>query len=128
MTRYTWEQLGFTKRASHSLHRREAARDRRGGEDTIKFQKDGVGWGRLHCVCSFLTVLRSPFINVSQFSLAVRREAGTQRDLGSNPLRLSFLFKGCGLWTLSCDFVPHNYETLKRLSSLPTLMQKSFWW
>ena len=23
---------------------------------------------------------------------------------------------------------PHNYETLKWLSSLPTLMQKSFWW
>ena len=43
-------------------------------------------------------------------------------------LRLSFLFKGCGLWTLSCDFVPHNTETLKWLSSLPTLMRKSFWW
>ena len=27
---------------------------------------------------------------------------------GSIPLRLSFLFKSCGLWTLSCDFVPHN--------------------
>ena len=29
---------------------------------------------------------------------------------------------------LSCDFVPHNYETLKGLSSLPTLMQESFRW
>ena len=29
---------------------------------------------------------------------------------------------------MSCDFVPHNYETLKWLSSLPTLMQESFWW
>ena len=28
-------------------------------------------------------------------------KAGKQRDLGSNPLRLSFLFKNCGLWTLS---------------------------
>ena len=28
----------------------------------------------------------------------------------------------------ACDFVPHGYETLKWLSSLPTLMQKSFWW
>ena len=37
------------------------------------------------------------------------------------------LFKSCGLCTLSCDFVPHSYETLKWLSSLPTLMQKSFW-
>ena len=48
---------------------------------------------------------------VSQFGLAVR---------------LSFLFKNCGLWTLSCDFVPHNDETLKWLSSLPILMQESF--
>ena len=29
-------------------------------------------------------------------------------DLGSNLLRLSFLFKSCGLWTLSCDFVTHK--------------------
>ena len=36
--------------------------------------------------------------------------SGKQRDLGSNPLRLSFRFKNCGLWTLSCDFVPDNYE------------------
>ena len=34
----------------------------------------------------------------------------------------------CGLWTLSCGFVPHNYETLKWLSSLLTLMHKSSWW
>ena len=32
--------------------------------------------------------------------------SGKQRDLGSNPLRLSFLFKCCGLWTVSCDFCP----------------------
>ena len=44
-----------------------------------------------------------------RFVLAVRRYwAGKQRDLGSNPLRFAFLFKSCGLWTLSCDFVPHN--------------------
>ena len=56
-------------------------------------------------------------------------KAGKQRDIGSDLLQLSFHFKGCSLWTLSCDFVPHNYETLKWLSSLPTLMQKSFrWW
>ena len=36
-------------------------------------------------------------------------KAGKQKDLGSNPLWLSFLFKNCGLWTLSCDFVPQNY-------------------
>ena len=33
---------------------------------------------------------------------------GKQRDLGSNPHRLSFFFKSSGLWTLSSDFVPHN--------------------
>ena len=54
--------------------------------------------------------------------------SGKQKDLGSNLLRLSFLFKNCDLWILSCDFVLHNYETLKWVSSLPTLMQKSFWW
>jgi len=31
------------------------------------------------------------------------------------------------MWTLYCDFVPHSYETLKWLSSLPILMQESFW-
>ena len=45
---------------------------------------------------------------VSRFGLAVRRYAGKRKDLDSNPLRLSFLFKSCGLWILSCDFVPHN--------------------
>ena len=45
-----------------------------------------------------------------------RGKAGKRRDIGSNRLRLSFLFKSCGLWTLSCDFVPHSYETLKWLS------------
>ena len=52
-------------------------------------------------------------VRVSRFGLAVRRYAGKQRDLGSNPLRLSFLFKNCGLWTLSCDFVPHNQWNIK---------------
>ena len=54
--------------------------------------------GRVTDTCSF----------VSRFGLAVRRYAGEQRDLGSNPLRLSFLFKSCGLRTPSCDFVSHN--------------------
>ena len=34
-------------------------------------------------------------------------------DLGSNPLRLSFLFKSYGLLTLSCDFVHHNRCNIK---------------
>ena len=37
----------------------------------------------------------------SRFGLAVRRQAGKQRDLGSNPLQLSFLFRSCDLWALS---------------------------
>ena len=45
----------------------------------------------------------------SRFGLAVRRWAGKRKDLaGSIPHRLSFLFKSCGLWTRSCDFVSHN--------------------
>ena len=31
-----------------------------------------------------------------------------QKGLGSIPLQLSLLFNTCGLWVLSCDFVPHN--------------------
>ena len=48
-------------------------------------------------------------VTVSRFGLAVRRKAGKRKDLGSIPLRLSFLFKSCGLWTLSCDFV-HRFQ------------------
>ena len=70
-------------------------------------------------------LLRTPFRNVAQ--VWPSGKAGKQRDLGSNPNRLSFLFKSCDRWTLSCDFVPHSYETSKWLSSLPILMQESFW-
>ena len=46
---------------------------------------------------------------VTPFGPAVRCSAGKRKDLGSIPLRFSFLFKkGCGLWTLSCDVVTHN--------------------
>ena len=44
---------------------------------------------------------------VSRFGPAVRRQAGKRKDFGSNPLRLSFLFKKvvvCG-HCLNCDFV-----------------------
>ena len=62
---------------------------------------------------------------VSRFGLAVRREAGKQRDLGSNLLRISFIFKvvvsGHCLVTLSLTI----NKTLKCLSSLPILMQES---
>ena len=53
-----------------------------------------------------------------------------QKALGSIPLRLSFFFKKvvvCGhslVVTLSLTID----ETLKWLSSLPILMQESFWW
>ena len=66
---------------------------------------------------------------ISPGYLNIPHEFSVQRDLDSNLLRLSFHFKNCGLWILSCDFVPHNYQTLKWLSLLPILMQKSFrWW
>ena len=53
-------------------------------------------------------------------------EAGKQRDLGLNPLRLSFLFEKvvfCGNCLVTL-FLTIN-ETLKWLSALPTLMQES---
>ena len=43
-----------------------------------------------------------------RLGLAVRRYAGKQKDLGSIQIQLFPFFKSHGLWTLSCDFVPHN--------------------
>ena len=67
---------------------------------------------------------------MSRCGLAVRRyKSGKKRDLGSNPLRLSSLFKKvvvCGHCLMTSSLTIN--ETLKWLSSLPTLMQKSFWW
>ena len=40
-----------------------------------------------------------------------------------DPLRLSFLFKNCGLWTLSCESAFTINETLKWHTQLPALMQ-----
>ena len=66
--------------------------------------------------------------NVSRFGLAVRCKAGKQRDLGSNPLRLSFLFKSvvCEHCLVTLSITVNG--TFKWLSSLPILTQKSFWW
>ena len=47
------------------------------------------------------------------------RLVNMQKALGS-PF---FLFKNCGLWTLSCDFAPTVNETFKWLTKLPTSMQ-----
>ena len=70
---------------------------------------------------------------VSRFGLAVRLSRRTSvRNCFGSPFSSKAVVCGHGLVTLSetlsCDFVPHNYERLKWLSSLPTLMQKSFWW
>ena len=46
-------------------------------------------------------------MGVSQFGPVVRPLAGKQKDLGSIPLWLSFLYKS-GIWTLSCDFALHS--------------------
>ena len=84
---------------------------------------------QLPVCCPFKLLVNCVQRAVSRSGLAVRRQAGKQRDLGSNPLRLSFLFKSCGLWTLSCDFVSLTInETLKWLSTLPILIKESFWW
>ena len=36
------------------------------------------------------------------------RVSWLQKDFGSILFRLFSLLKGCGLWTLSCDFAPHS--------------------
>ena len=50
-----------------------------------------------------------------------------QKDLGSIPLRFSSVFRSCSLWTVFVTLPLTVIETLTWLSSLPTLMQKSFW-
>ena len=40
------------------------------------------------------------------------------KSFSLNLLRLSFLFRICGLWILYCDFAPHNYETSRYIISL----------
>ena len=66
-------------------------------------------------------------VAVSRFGLAVRRQAGKQKDLGSILFRLSSLFKRvvvCGHCLVTFSLTIN--ETLKRLSLLPILMQESF--
>ena len=69
---------------------------------------------------------------VSRFGAAVRRysrEAAKQKDLGSTPLRLSSVFKQlviCRHCLVTLSLTVN--ETLKWLSSLPSLMQELFWW
>ena len=74
-----------------------------------------------------IKVLRWDY-ELSRFGLAVRRLAGKQRDLGSNPLWSPYTSKivvcGHSLVTLSLTI----NETLKWLSSLPTLIEELFWW
>ena len=60
---------------------------------------------------------------VSRCGPAVRRQAGRQKDLGSIRFRSPFVFKICGLWTMSRDFARTVNEILKWLTQLPTLMQ-----
>ena len=65
--------------------------------------------------------------DLSRFGPAVRHKASKQKDLGSIPLRLSFLFRAvvCGHYLVAL-FITIQ-KTLKWLSSLPILMQESFW-
>ena len=57
------------------------------------------------------------------------KEAGKQKGLGVIPLLLSFLFKKvvvCGHCLVTLSLIIN--ETLKWISSLPILIQESFWW
>ena len=56
--------------------------------------------------------------HVSRFGIAVRRSAGKQKDLGSNPLRLSFLLKK--MW--SVDTNSRHWFTTSFLQPLPYLV------
>ena len=57
------------------------------------------------------------------------RESDRQTDRQIKQLSVSQIFFSEPVWPSgkSGDFVPHNYETLKWLSSLPILMQESYW-
>ena len=60
---------------------------------------------------------------------SVRRSAGKQKDIGSIPLRLSFLFERCYLCTLCREHLMKHYYFYffiffnQKKSSLPFLMQ-----
>ena len=59
---------------------------------------------------------------MSRFGLAVRPQAGKQKDLGSIPLRLAFLFRNCDLWSLVSLFglaVRPQAGKQKDLGSIP---------
>ena len=48
-----------------------------------------------------------------------------------DPLRLSFLFRICGLWTLSCDFAhicKHNWWNSQMAHTTVHLNAESLWW
>ena len=65
----------------------------------------------------------------AQLRTGLRLVSG-RKDLGLKPLLLSFLVKKvvvCGLCPVTLSIASYC-ETLKWLSSLPILMQKSFWW
>ena len=47
-----------------------------------------------------IAIISAFLMRVSRFVIALRRKPWKQRLLGSNLLRLSFLFKSCGFWTL----------------------------
>ena len=89
----------------------------------VKSQKTACG-----CPCGGVEKIKETKQKTTErrFGQAVRREAGKQRDLGSNLLQLPFSSNVvvCGhcLGTLSLTI----NETLKWLSSLPTIMQKSY--
>ena len=87
--------------------------------------KSGLGVFTFNFISSS-HIIMGPESQMSRCGLAVRRKADKQKDLGSIPLRLSFLFKICDLWTPPVTLSPTVHETLKWLSPLLILMQESF--
>ena len=103
ITRYHHEQGRHAKRLVSSLHGQ--------GHDEGLFYTIKTMYPFLPYLCrsavpshvqSELTMaLTVPVEQEVGFAARGVGQAGKQRDVGSNPLLLSFLFKSCGLWTLS---------------------------
>ena len=49
-------------------------------------------------------------------------------DPGSNPLKFTFVFSGCGLWTVFSHSALHSYSHSKRANTAAHLKADSFWW
>ena len=105
-TRRTKEEVG---RQHQGMDRPGVLHVPEGSEEQGKMEKTGC-----KIICGAPTTLA-----VKGLMMMMMKAEGPRFD----PLRLSYLFKNCGLWTLSCDFAHTINETSKWLSQLPALVQ-----